>query len=490
MTDVNNTRKSIPREIGTTGLRYTSNTIVDDELAKEIRWPYSIETFEKMKSDALIAGALTMIKQYIRKVEWDVVPYDGLKATEEDKRLSEIVKDSLFMRGERSWDQVVADILSFIEYGFSFHEPTYKVYKGNIIWKDFPSRSVKTITGFDFDDKGKLKSITQTTAGNLLSGRSKSEKKLPYDRLLHFRTDSERNNPLGRSILKNAYRAWYMKTKLEYFEAIGIEREMNGLPVMKIPMEYFAADPTEDPDRHSILREFIKIGTNARNNEQACVIIPSDTDESGKELFSFDLVASRGTRSIDTSNVIERYDYRISQSMLSDFILMGSSSSGSFALSNNKLSSFVQALEAYLEIIAEQFNRKAIPKLYELNGWDASKTCKLVHKPLGTSSLQDLGNFLNNVKNYISVDTTLENAIRARADLPERDEATQFIESPTTVYQAISQRIAMEAAATRQGLREESPEVVEALDDKKSEEDDKLVESLEKALLGVYSGEA
>ncbi len=484
MADVNKAR-TIPREIGTTGLRYTNQNIVDDELAKEIRWPYSIETYEKMKSDALIAGALTMIKQYIRKVEWDVSPYGGLEATDEDKRLSDIVKDALFMRTERSWDQVVADILTFIEYGFSIHEPTYKLYKGNFIWKDFPQRSAKTITGFEFNDRGYLKSIKQTSYNSLLmSSGVKSEKVIPYNRLLHFRTDSERNNPLGRSILKNAYRAWYMKTKLEYFEAIGIEREMNGLPVMKIPMEYFAADPVEDPDRAAILQEFIKIGTNARNNEQACVIIPSDVDESGKEMFSFDLVASRGTRSIDTSNVIERYDYRISQSMLSDFILMGSSSSGSFALSDNKISSFIQALEAYLEIIAEQFNRKAIPRLYELNGWDASKTCQLVHKPIGAAHLNDLGSFLNNVKNYIVPDRTLENAIRARADLPPHDSATEYIDVPTSTHQALSQRIAMEASAAK----ENAP--VDADETSSQDDEDELVESLEKALTGVYSGEA
>jgi hypothetical protein len=358
------------------------------------------------------------------------------------------------------------------------------VYKGNFIWKDFPSRSQKTISGFKFDERGNLDQIKQCPAN--LAGftpKATTEIEIPYSRLLHFRTDSERNNPLGRSILKNAYYAWDKKTKLEYYEAVGIEREMNGLPVFRIPMEYFMADPQEDPERYKVFQDFIRIGTNVRNNEQACLFLPSDTDEtSNKELFNFDLVASRGTRSIDTSKVIERYDYRIAQSMLSDFILMGSSSSGSFALSDNKIGTFIQTLEAYLEIIAEQFNRKAIPTLYRMNGWDDTRTCKLVHKPIGSASLADLGGYLQNISSYIVADASLENALRKRADLPERDDSSTFLDTPVNVHQAISQRIGMTKSADKEAATASPQEL--------AEQDDALVEGLIKSLDGKYSGDS
>jgi hypothetical protein len=232
-----------------------------------------------------------------------------------------------------------------------------------------------------------------------------------------------------------------------------------------------------------VFQDFIRIGTNVRNNEQACLFLPSDTDEtSNKELFNFDLVASRGTRSIDTSKVIERYDYRIAQSMLSDFILMGSSSSGSFALSDNKIGTFIQTLEAYLEIIAEQFNRKAIPTLYKMNGWDDSKTCRLVHKPIGAASLADLGGFLQNISSYIVADASLENALRKRADLPERDDSSTFLDTPVNVHQAISQRIGMTKNADKEAATASPQEL--------AEQDDALVEGLIKSLDGKYSGDS
>jgi hypothetical protein len=473
--------KYVPRQIGKTGLRYTQSTLLDDEQAAEIRWPRSLTTFDKMKSDPIVSGSLFLIKQYIRKVEWDIKPYGDLEATDEDKRKADIVRYSLFKNLERSFDEVIADILSFIDYGFSFHEPTYKIYKGNIVWKDFPARSQKTITGWKFDDRGYLKSVEQTYINSAsVTGSVKSKVEIPYNRLLHFRTDAERNNPLGRSILKNAYQSWYMKRKAEYLEGVGLERDLGGLPLLKLPAEYFAADPTEDPEKYEIFMNFVKVVENARNNEQAGIIIPSDVDESGKPLFDFQLLSSNAPSRIDASKVIERYDYRVAQSMLSDFLLMGSTSTGSYALSNDKVGTFLQSLEAYLEIISEQFNRKAIKQLYERNGWDSENTCELVHEKIGKDSLKDLGEFLDRASNYITTDATLENAIRKRADLPERDVQNQYLEVPSVVHQAQSQRLAMEAAAARSGVSQTSVD----------EDDNEIEKALNKAIEGAYQGES
>lgn len=478
-------RKTVPREIGASGISSANNQIFESEMVPDLRFPYSIKTFQEMKSDSIIAGALTMIKQFMRKVDWGVEPYGGMKATDEDKRKAEIIEKALFKDMKRSFDQVITDICSFIENGFAFFEPTYQVSNGLILWKDIAARHASTIKGFKFDNHGYLKSIEQykiNTENGYLNTHSTVE--IPVSRLLHFRTDSEKNNPLGRSLLKNPYRAWYFKTKLEEHEAIGVEREMNGLPLIKIPSEYFAADPNEDPESYAVLQEFIKMGRNARNNEQACVIHPSDTDEAGKEMFSFELISSNGTRSLDTSKIIERYDYRIAQSLISDFLLIGSGSSGSFALSDNKISSFVKSLEAYLEVIAEQFNRIAIPRVYEMNGWDSDRVCQLTHKPIGSATISELGDFLDKADAFLTPDETLENALRKRADLPERDVEKEYIDKPTATHQALSQRIGMEASAKKNSN--------DASDNPSNdnEEETELEKSLKKVLEGNYTGES
>lgn len=480
---------TVPRTLGVTGLRHAAGRIIEDELAPELKFPSSITTYQKMKSDPIIAGSLFMIKQFIRKVDWDISPAGGINATDSAKQKADIVRDSLFVGMERSFDQLISDICSFIENGFGFHEPTYKLNKdGEIVWKDFPARPPTSIKGFKFDKHGYVKAIEQYQVNNtfdtLSSLYSTTTKLIPYDRLLHFRTDSEKNNPLGRSILKNAYKAWYFKTKLEEHEAIGVEREMNGVPYLRCPSEYMNADPTENPEQYAVFEMLGHIVTNMRNNEQAGLILPSDVDENGKPLFSFELISSNGTRSLDTSKIIERYDYRIAQSLLSDFLLMGSTSTGSFALSDNKVNTFVQSLEAYLEVISEQFNRKAIPILFEMNGWDMSEVCQLVHKPVASATRSELADLLQKGNGYLTPEKGLENTIRDMFNLPHRDDSQLYIDKPVPSHQADSQRIGMTASADRSGSGNTS-------DSDPPEEDVKELEkSLKASLEGNYIGEA
>jgi hypothetical protein len=44
-----------------------------------------------------------------------------------------------------------------------------------------------------------------------------------------------KGNPEGQSMLRTAYRPWFFKKRLEEFEAIGVERDLAGLPVAKVP---------------------------------------------------------------------------------------------------------------------------------------------------------------------------------------------------------------------------------------------------------------
>ena len=51
---------------------------------------------------------------------------------------------------------------------------------------------------------------------------------IPMEKCLLFRTQTHKNNPEGRSILRNAYRSWYFKKRIEEIEGVGIERDLAG----------------------------------------------------------------------------------------------------------------------------------------------------------------------------------------------------------------------------------------------------------------------
>jgi hypothetical protein len=72
--------------------------------------------------------------------------------------------------------------------------------------------------------------------------------------------------------------------------------------------------------------------------------------------------------------------------------------------------------------------------------------------------------------------------LRKRADLPERDDSSTFLDTPVNVHQAISQRIGMTKSADK--------EAATASPDALAEQDDAMVDSLMKALDGTYEGDA
>ncbi len=84
---------------------------------------------------------------------------------------------------------------------------------------------------------------------------------------MHFVTTPLKNSPEGRSILRNAYTSYYRKEKIEEIEAIGIERDLAGLPIKWVPPEIHQASATPDPK--ATLTAIQKMVRDTAFNEQA-----------------------------------------------------------------------------------------------------------------------------------------------------------------------------------------------------------------------------
>ena len=78
-------------------------------------------------------------------------------------------------------------------------------------------------------------------------------------------TRNRKNNPEGKSILRNAYTSWYYKTNIQRIEAIGVERDLAGLPVFEAPADYFSSAATSD--QQSTLNTLKSIASSIRRDE-------------------------------------------------------------------------------------------------------------------------------------------------------------------------------------------------------------------------------
>lgn len=99
--------------------------------------------------------------------------------------------------------------------------------------------------------------------------------------------------------------------------------------------------------------------SNIRRDALEGLTIPAD--------WELKLLSTGGSRQFDTSKIVKHYDTRIAMTVLADFLFLGDKNSGSWALSSDKTKLFSMAIGAYLDMICEVFNRKAIPELIELN---------------------------------------------------------------------------------------------------------------------------
>ena len=262
-----------------------------------------------------------------------------------------------------------------------------KYADGRIGWRGLPIRSQDTLYRWQFDDHGGIQGVEQLAPPHYYHVT------IPVEKFLLFRTTLHKNNPEGNSILRGAYTSWYRKKNIENIEAIGVERDLAGLPMAFVPPEYLSAGASED--QKQLLQAIKEIVTNVRRDEQEGMVLPLMYDASGKPLFDFKLLTTGGSRQMDTDKIVQRYDQRIAMSMMADFMLLGSSGQGSFAMHSDKTKLFSMALGAFLDIVAENFNRFAIPRLFALNDLPISNFPKIVHGDVQSTDLGELGTYLN-----------------------------------------------------------------------------------------------
>jgi len=229
------------------------------------------------------------------------------------------------------------------------------------------------------------------------------------------------------SVLRNAYRPWYFKKRVEEIEGIGIERDLAGLPFAEVPAAMMGERATA-ADK-SMVQSIFELVKNVRRDQLEGVVWPQEYDANGNKMYEFKLMSSGGTRQFSTDQTITRYEQRIAMTVLADFILLGNDSSGSFAIATSKTGLFQSSLSARLDEIRDVLNNYAIPRLFKLNGI-TDKFPRFVHDEVQKPSLTDLATLvaaLAGAGAQLFPDTDLENHIRQEAQLPVRERSSDAV---------------------------------------------------------------
>ena len=136
------------RELGLTGLERFGGWVYE-EFLQELQGQRAVQVYQEMSSnDPVIGAVLHAIEMLIRQVEWRVEP--GGRSLE-DMAAAHFLETCLEDM-EMTWEETIAEILSMLVYGWSYHEILYKVRHGQsrdpaynsrysdgrIGWRSFP----------------------------------------------------------------------------------------------------------------------------------------------------------------------------------------------------------------------------------------------------------------------------------------------------------------------------------------------------------------
>jgi len=434
------------QEFGLTGVKRSAG-MIDEEFLPALRGRKAIKVFTEMSTNDSIVGALIFaIDKLIREVEWHVEAPDNTPEATEAADFVESCMDDM----SHSWDDFISEVMTMIIYGWSWHEVVYKKrigpwekdpkkkskYDDGLFgWRKMPIRSQETMLRWMFDESGDVTGMVQMAPPTYRTTT------IPMSKSLLFRTAPSKGNPEGRSLLRSAYRSWYFKKRLEEFEGIGVERDLAGMPVARVPADYLQAE--RGSQKAKVVDGFRKMVRGVRRDENEGLILPVMYDPDTKQpLFDFELMSSSGARQFDTNAIIQRYEQRILMSVLADFILVGHEQTGSYSLHTDKTGIFRAALNSITKMIADTLNRHAIPKLFELNSWKLRELPEIKASEIDPPDLTQLAQFISSTAGagmQWFPDAELEKFMRDIARLPEMpDEVLEMKRQQTMQTQAMS----------------------------------------------------
>jgi len=204
-------------EVGVSGLLRTKGTgYVFEEWLTSLSTYRAKQVYREMRdNDAVIGAMFFALEMILRKAEWTIKPAAGKKGEQYAQFIKECMEDC-----SHTWEDFIAECVSEFVFGFALFETVYKRRQGSdgrqasrfndglIGWRKFAPRAQESILYWMWDDEGGLQGAVQLAAPDYRTVP------IPIEKLLLFRTTSIKNNPEGRSLLRNVYRCFDDQTEI------------------------------------------------------------------------------------------------------------------------------------------------------------------------------------------------------------------------------------------------------------------------------------
>lgn len=368
---------------------------------------YSI--YEDMCHDDQVSVCLQVKKDLIIGSGFEIVPGD-LGQDEIIKNLKYILDYTL----EYPFLEMISEILTGFEFGFSLSEKIFKVLPGgNLALKAIKTRHPQSWMIYQ-DDFGNIEKYVQSGfKGDIIIDKKK---------LIHFVNNPKFGNPYGNSDLRNCYAAWFAKRQAIRYYGIFLEKAASPTPVGRY-------------DKNAPESAITKIFNSLKRLQSSTALaIPKEIEVEFLET----------TNTGDAySKAINIFNLFIGRSLfIPDLLgLAGSETSGgSYSLGKEQINIFFMHINRKREIIESLINYHIIQPMIIYNHGFIEKMPKLKFKPLDDNKAIELAKiWLEAVRGKIYAANDDEiNHFRKLVKFPEGDIKENEEQISTSITSEIS----------------------------------------------------
>ena len=230
--------------------------------------------------------------------------------------------------------------------------------------------------------------------------------------------NASQSRPLGQSPLDAAYVAWREKILIQDYLLVGVQKDLAGTPVLRIPLQLFEDAKDVTSDAYKTIEDLKTHMANLHASEQNFCILPSDTfaeNGSGVPLYDMTFKGIEGNdKSFDLVEIIEQKKKTIFNTLGASHLITGENGGGSYNLVEGKANIAAHYAERDNLVIDEMWNKTFIPLLLRLNGFtdeNPEDIPKYTHGEVQPTSLDEHGKYFQRVQRAIPITPSVVNSL-------------------------------------------------------------------------------
>lgn len=368
------------KEAGTnlSSIQFLGGYVFDREQNPKLHGLLRWTTFEDiLVNTSIVSASFRLWTNLASKPYWSVEAVDDTPEAIEAKEFA----DRIIAEYPLNWTDAVRGAALFKFYGANVQEITYRrADDGAILLASIEQRPMRSIERFEVDDQGTIDGFWQM-GPNMVANYY-----IPRWKTVYLVDNSISDSPQGLGLIRHCVEpAQRLKNFLE-LETQGYERDLRGVPIGRAPLSAInaaveAGEITQE-QANAALGALEQLVTMARKSGSTGAILDSSvylgtgSSGDGKQVSSIpqwglDIINGGSSSGLkDMADAISRINFEMARVFNSEGLLLGSTSTGSQALANDKSSNLHDQINSMLRQIADAYTNDILGTIWRLNGRD------------------------------------------------------------------------------------------------------------------------